>query len=439
MLSARYLANLSDDMVELYAQMEYEIKRDIFKRLEKLQKVTDSTIHQVEILKQTSELKTDVEKIVSKYNKLAQKQLISLYEEAIEKAGNSDKRYFELAKRELSDNQSQIASATIDRFDMDRENVINKTFARNSKYFEQISDSITRMTLTVAENSQKAFLRECNRAYFKVISGAYDWKSAYKSAVISLSREAIKCGYTYRADIEGDTPTILYNYSGKTREYSIESAVRMNILTGINQTASQQTLENCDTTGTDLVEVSAHIGARDIDRAGKPWANHSSWQGKVFCLSGERDYRDADGIIRHAPNFYESCGLGEPDGVCGINCRHSFYPYYEGMPLEYSKGELDEMNDKQVPYNNKMITPYEAEQNLRICERAIRSYKSEVYGLELTHNENAPEYIKAKNKLWSWQENARDICSQTGIQRKYINEYIGTASGVQPRGAKPKE
>ncbi|MCQ2387965.1 MAG: phage minor capsid protein [Clostridia bacterium] len=230
---------------------------------------------------------------------------------------------------------------------------------------------------------------------------------------------------------------MLYNYSGTPREYSIEAATKMNILTGINLAASQQTLENAAALGCDLVETSAHIGARDIERPGKPWSSHAAWQGRVFCLNGERDYIDGDGNKQHAPNFAESCGLGEADGICGINCRHSYYPYFEGTPQMYSKGELDEMKDKLVKLDGKDITPYEAEQELRLCERNIREYKAQAAALEMTDNTQNPKYTRARENIYKWQEKARHIVDETGIKRKYINEYIGTRDGVQPRGIKP--
>lgn len=413
MLSARYIASLSDELVELYSQLESDIKRDIFKRLARLNKITDATEWEVEILAQTGGLKSDIKKLVEKYNVKAQKELKRLYNEAINKAKENDLRYYTLGKRELSESQTQIMNASIDRlFNAEK---INKTFAAQQEQLAEIENSILRMTLTVADATEKEFLKQANRAYMRVSSGATSWQTAYKDAVIDLAQNGVK--------------TVIYTGSGKIREYSIEAATRMNILTGINQTASQQTLENADNLGTDLVEVSAHLGARP---------EHAAWQGKVYCLSGEKDYIDADGIKRHAENFYNVCKLGEATGICGINCRHSFYPYFPGTPLQYDKGELDEMKDNEVTLDGKKITQYEAEQDLRICEQNIRGYKSTIYGLEENKLTDTPDYIKAKNKLYEWQERARHITNETGIQRKYINEYIGTKDGKQPRGSKAK-
>jgi len=407
------LANLSDDLVQLYGQLEFQIKKDIFKRLAKLKKVTDATTYQTEILNQVGGLNMDVSKLLKAYDLQARKQLEKLYVEAMTKALKSDLRHYPNANRSLSKEQTQAINLTIDRL-LEPER-INKTYAAQSLKFEEMYSNFTRMTATVADSTEKAFLKAANNAYLEVSSGAFPWDKAYKKGVVELAKNGVR--------------TVSYTGSGNPRTYSIEAAVRMNILTGINQTASQQTLEVASDLGTDLVEVSAHIGARP---------EHEELQGRVYCTEGERDFIDGDGVRRHAPDFYKTCRIGEADGIGGINCRHSYYPYFEGMPLEYSNGELSEMADKRVTLDGKQITPYEAEQELRLCERNVRFYKGVAEGLKNV-GEDDPDYIKACNKIYEWQHKAQHISDETDIKRNYINEFIGTADGKQPRGLKPKE
>ncbi|MBP3709278.1 MAG: minor capsid protein, partial [Treponema sp.] len=121
-------------------------------------------------------------------------------------------------------------------------------------------------------------------------------------------------------------------------------------LTACSQTASRQTLDNAAALDVELFEVSAHVRARP---------EHEAWQGKIYT----------------ADELRTVCGLGEVDGLYGINCRHSYYPYIPGTKPLYSNGELDEMKDASVRYNGKEMTRYEAEQKLRGVERAVRKYK----------------------------------------------------------------
>jgi len=435
MLNARDLAALSDDITELYAQLDFEIKKNMFRRLNCIQKVTDATIYQAEILKEAGGLKSDINKLVKTYDKKAQKLLEELFDEAMKKNAENDLKFFSAAGRKLSGAQAQKTKSAIQRFI--NADIINKTFSQQQEALAKIESDLVRMTLTVADATETEFLKQCNIAYMKISSGAFNFDNSFKSAVNEQAKKAYADAAIDLAN--NGVKTILYDYSGKARHYTIEAATKMNIITGINQTASIQSLNNAQELGADLVEVDAHIGARNEEREGRPWSNHEALQGRVYCLNGERDYTDGDGNRKHAPNFYDTCGIGEPDGICGINCRHSFYPYIEGTPLLYSKGELDEYKDERVTLDGKKITPYEAEQELRLCERAIRQYKADVQALELTNNTQDPRYRSARESLYTWQHKAAHITEETGIKRKYINEYIGTTTGKQPTGIKPKD
>ena len=190
----------------------------------------------------------------------------------------------------------------------------------------------------------------------------------------------------------------------------------MNILTGVNQTASQQTMNNCEALDCDLVEVTAHLGARP---------EHEEWQGKIYSVSGKSE--------KYPP--FSVCGYGEADGICGINCRHSFYPYFEGMEQHYSQDDLDEMSKETVDYNGKSYSRYEGEQQLRHIERTIRHYKKEA----ATQDAMGLDNTAARRKIGEWQAKARDFTEQTGIRRDRAREYIGMPNGEkQPKALKPQ-
>lgn len=176
-------------------------------------------------------------------------------------------------------------------------------------------------------------------------------------------------------------------------------------------------LTNCDELECDLVEVTAHLGARP---------SHEAWQGKIYKLHGSTD---------KYPNFYEVCRYGEADGICGVNCRHSFYPYFEGQEKHYTQDDLDELSAQKVSYNGEAMSRYEGEQKLRHIERNIRFYKKKAAIDEAAGLDNT----KARLKIGEWQAKARDFTTQTGIARDRAREYIGTGGKPQPRGITPAE
>ena len=88
---------------------------------------------------------------------------------------------------------------------------------------------------------------------------------------------------------------ILDRYAGKGIEVSyptgakrpLEAAVRCCVVTGMVQTASKVSLEYIKEAKTNLILVSAHLGARTAQKGKPPYADHSVWQGRVFHIKDE--------------------------------------------------------------------------------------------------------------------------------------------------------
>ena len=376
---------LSDEIIEIYSQLETDILQDMARRLARLGKVTDATKWQAQMLAEAGGLQEHIRKTLKKYDAKTVRAVTAVYKEALEKNAANDNRIFsEALGRTISAPNAQAMLSTIQKCHSD----------------------LSRLTLTTAATSQQQFVREANRVYVMTQSGAFDYDTAMKDAADALSKQGLYV-------VEYET-----QYRGKDGQMhpvtrTIESAVRMNILTSINQTAANQTLSNAEELGVEKFEVTAHIGARP---------EHEEWQGKIYTKE----------------ELYSVCGLGEVDGLCGINCRHSFYPYFEGMEKHYTQDDLDEMASEKVAYTDKdgnkhEMTRYEAEQRERQIERNIRAYKRKA----LTEEAAGADNTKARRKLGEWQAAARDFTKQTGIARDSAREYVGT-SGKQPTGLKPQ-
>lgn len=380
MLSPRYLDGLSDEIADIYAQLECDILADMARRLARLGKVTEATRWQARMLAETGALKKDVARIIKKYDPVVRKEITAIYNDALVKNARANNRIFEDALgRKVSEPSAQQMLAAIQKTHSD----------------------LSRLTITTAYTTETQFVQEANAAYMQVASGAFDYDQAMKAACDNLAAKGVG-GVYYR--------------NGKPVTLSIEAAVRMNVLTGVNQTASAVTMSNCEELGCDLVETSAHIGARP---------EHEAWQGRVFSLSGTSD--------KYPP--FSVCGLGTIEGICGINCKHSYYPYFEGTERHYTAEDLDEMASQEVAYDGKAMTRYEAEEKLRGIERTIRQYKRRAIVQEAGGVDNAA----ARAKIGEWQEKARDFARQTGVERDRAREFVGTVDGKQPRAIKDPE
>lgn len=145
-------------------------------------------------------------------------------------------------------------------------------------------------------------------------------------------------------------------------------AVRRAVMTGISQTAGQMQLDLAAEMDCDLVEVTAHMGARP---------SHALWQGKVYSISGKS---------KKYPKLSTATGYGRGDGLKGWNCRHDFYPFFEGIS-ERANLPVD------VTENNRQ---YELSQKQRAMERSIRATKRRLAAYDGALADTDDEVLKRK-------------------------------------------
>ena len=115
--------------------------------------------------------------------------------------------------------------------------------------------------------------------------------------------------------------------------------------------------------------MDSHLGARP---------SHEEWQGQVYSL---------DKSDPKYPYFYDATGYGTGEGLCGWNCRHSFYPYFEGLSERASVPDFTQEENARV---------YEDTQKQRSYERAIRKSKRELAALDGARSAADDPELKAK-------------------------------------------
>ena len=180
----------------------------------------------------------------------------------------------------------------------------------------------------------------------------------------------------------------------------------MNIVTGVNQTCGQLQELRANEVGWDLMEITAHSGARP---------SHAEWQGKIVSLSGQKGYLSKKDI-----------GYGEATGFKGVNCRHDWYPYYKGSTRAYTQKELNKWKNEKVTYNGKKYTKYDATQEQRKIERAIRQDKKELVAQQklLTSNNKDIDVEQVKQEIRNIKTREKqhrdmldDFVEQTGLKK----------------------
>jgi hypothetical protein len=179
--------------------------------------------------------------------------------------------------------------------------------------------------------------------------------------------------------------------------------MRRAALTGVGRTAGAVQLARADEMGQDLVQTSAHIGARPT---------HEPWQGRIFSRSGTHP---------RYPHFETETGYGQVDGLQGINCRHSFFPFFEGISQNaYDEATRQQFARESGAYNGRTYSAYEIGQLQRRFERKIREWKRRAVAIDAAGLDAAHETAKVR----FWQARMRDFIRQTGRRREYVREKV---------------
>lgn len=368
MLSPEYYDRLTDDLIKLYADLDNAIISDIARRIVKNGEMTETAKWQAKQLQESGMLYDDIIAEIANRTDATQNHVRALFEDAGVEAVKNDNVVYKAAGLEGIIRLSPAAMQTL-----------------NAGYVK-CSGDLSNLTLTTANTAQQAYITACNNAYMQISSGAFDYNTAIRNAVKAAA---------------SDGTWVLYPSGHRDR---LDVAVRRSVMTGIGQTCRQISLINAQDMGCDLMEITAHSNARP---------SHAEWQGQIVSLSGRKGYLSLKDI-----------GYGTGDGFGGWNCRHDWYPFFEGISSRnYTDEHLREMNAKNIEYNGKKHTEYEISQIQRKFERDIRSLKREAVAYDTARN-NAPDdtlrqqfsddFTAVSVKLKNKERQLSDFLSKTG-------------------------
>lgn len=328
MLPPSYLDQMPDAFVQLWQQVEDAILQDVARRIGKMDKVTPTANWQLWRYQQTEALRNDVVKLLAKYTGKSETAIRKLLLQAATEAMEREDAIYYHYDMEPPPFEENAA--------------LNNLLDAGAR---QTCGTWQNLTATTANTVTGAFERTLDAAWLKVSTGAFDYKTAVKQAVDSLA---------------DDMPMVTYP-SGHTD--SIEVAARRAVLTGVNQTTGKLQVARMDEMGCEFVETTAHGGARP---------SHAEWQGRRFHRGGAVDYKG-----RHYPDFEAATGYGTGAGLCGWNCRHTFFAVFPelGDPPQWTQEQLRELNARNIEWNGKKYTAYEISQMQRARERNVRRWK----------------------------------------------------------------
>ena len=329
MLDPDYLLALSEGAEEIAATLHEDILRRIVERIMiRLQRGDDYILTpldkwQLEVLQESGALREDLEKVIAQRTPHGLEAIREAFREAGVETLQYDHRIYEAAG--LSPAPLMHSPYLI--------RLLERSYEATAGTWENY-------TRTTADAAQQLFIRECDKAYNLVTTGAISYAQACTEAVETIAEEGV-----------------VVEYPSGWRD-TIETATLRAVRTGVGQSCAEISLRRMEEMGWDIALVSAHLGARPGD-GGENAGNHAWWQGKFYSLSGKD------------PRFppIAVCGIGTGEGLGGWNCRHSVGPGDgENNPFEHYDSEE----------NRKA---YDLSQRQRAMERRIRKTKREAIAL----------------------------------------------------------
>lgn len=371
MLTEKDFIKIEKQAIEIYQNLELQIIEEIATRIANYGYANTVVLNDIKIAQEMGFLYQDIIKLVAEYNNTTYENVNQIFYEAGEKTLSYDDKIYKEAglnpvPLKQSESIKQMMNATIQR----------------------TAGNLQNLCMTTATTGQTQFVNAMNNAYMYVSTGVKSYTSAIIDEIRNLSSQGAMIEYP----------------SGARR--SLESAVRMNIVTSVNQNCGKLQELRADEMGWDLMEITAHSGARP---------EHAHWQGKIVSRSGQKGYLGLRDI-----------GYGEATGFKGINCRHDWYPYYKGSTRTYIQKELNKWKNEKVEYNGKKISKYEATQKQRAFERKIRQDKKDLKAQQtiLTSNDENIDIKQVQNEIKNIKATEKankealdDFLKQTGLRK----------------------
>lgn len=301
--------------------------------------------------------------------------------------------------------ESQVLEA-LQRSDDNQVSILSKihptvTALPYSTHFKEMSHHTIRGIREIVERQNLQMEENLERAWYKATTEAVTaYNHGLRTKEDSLTRGVLKL-------MRDGLTTIDYASGIKS---NLDVALRRHMKAQLSQTLTLMNEMRDDEYGHDLVYVTS---------VPSPRPSHADWELQVFSRSGtDKKYPERSGEM-----------LDPITGIGGVNCRHTYVPYY---------GDFQLQEKYKPPYSEELrrdLTEdewYDATQKQRYYERQIRDAKRKQFAAEMSGN--GQEAATQKLRLGKFQQKQKKLVKGNGLARLYEREH---AYGLpyQPRGS----
>lgn len=379
MRSQGELEQIPQEVVKQISELETRIMTDIVERIRKNGFSSASSDWQITRLQQLGESDQNIQKMIRQALGDIDVSLDKIFSDTVYEEYYGHARSYKLFGREqipfeqntqLQELIGGIRQQTGDTFR-------NMTNSMGFAIKDLVSGKITYSPL------MKFYQDTLDAAMWDLLSGGFDFNTILNRTVSRMTTSGIRW--------------IDYNSGNRNR---VDVAARRAILTGFRQIQGKINEQVAQELETDRYEVSAHVGARPT---------HQPWQGRVYTMQ----------------QMIDICGLGDIDGLHGINCYHDYQAFPPGSIRTYTDEQLEQMmREENTPksYGEKKYTTYEALQKQRYMERCMRKTRQEI---KLLKSGEAPEQeiILKKAKYQGQLQKYREFSKVMGLPEQMKRVY----------------
>ena len=357
-------------------EIEDQLLRKIAEQLAKDGNISDTSKWRIRQLARMGQLDREALRLIKSYSGVQSEVLYdTLMNAALTEIGYVDAGMREAAAKGLIGGDMTIPA--------DR-TAVNALTA----YQKQAQDDLNMVNTVMGYQATAAYTGAVNNIYYQVhnaldtgtatvVTGSESLQSAIRNTIRELSWKGIPA---------------FVDKAG--RHWSPEAYVRMDLRTTVGNTARAAQWSRCDNFGVSLIAVDSHPGARP---------KCAPYQGRIFSRDGSSGVTtDGSGRkITYSP--LSSTSYGEPDGLFGINCGHSCYPFISGVNFQ-----------RYFPYDpEENAARYKEFQTQRTLEREIRASKRECMMLQAAGDKEG--YEKAALRLRTQREKYRVYSNEHGL------------------------
>ena len=246
---------LPEELCELFRGLELKLLKEICSRLKVSGQLNEVTVQDIRALRAHGIDLDEIKKAISDATSTGEAQLDQLLADVV---ARNQAYYTEMV---------DLARVTAPEYLVGHEDIYaiyQQTHGQYRNITQSMGFLVRQGRHRVLLPPAKAYQHCLDMAELQIQSGAISYNQAISEAVRQLADSGLK--------------TVSYE-SGHVD--SVDVAVRRAVMTGVNQLNQKYREQSMDYLRTDLVEVTAHLGARNVDGP-NGWENHAAWQGKVY-------------------------------------------------------------------------------------------------------------------------------------------------------------